>query len=965
MLQKFILTLVMLITVGPLWAQTLVFDKPDGRHFVETYSYDGQWVVDEFVVRPGMLQELVSHKSFMHERDAQEYESRIKLGSYTQKSLLKLVHTEDKSQGLWVATSQWDENWELKYSQWIEKTFNADFFIKHNLATDCADVAYSLRWIFARIHKLPMGATLAGTGVVFTHESVKAEWNSLPQHLDWNKDQRFLKALNWLLNNVYTRTLYEDAYPLKISPETVRTGTINLLGMHTEVINKINHDSFGIPISVLSSTMPRAVRRLMERVYTDSSPINKDVGGLLQFRWLQKSGNFWVLVQKEKMPWYSQEQYEQNLCQGVTHFSKCVMEKLGLPFIPKNIIQGQIQSIVSAVASRVDTVNQGYEKCKQMDCSPGTPGWEEWNTPSRDKRLLGMFDEGSKLVETLNQLDPEVRKIWTSSLSETFITNVRENYSLLALKKNLKNKVTSIDPRDSIAARWASSAEGIDESARSLFARLLPERNKAIAASQFCRNNKEKCLPGSQAFTNANTINVDHDLKSMLAGVGAYCEKENCVSKAFLQSQSRFFFSSASPWHSLNSREGLTKEEPFILYGTYSLVEIGQWLIINKEKILHPQTKSSLKTPANASLYGLEKQKRILAVTNKKILAWNGEQFLELSDNPLSSRDINVMEFGKDHFILSSLWNPASQAQTDSYLFSSGGKLLKRMKSIIQAEDGSTALIHYNQNFTEARLLTNENGKIKESSLPSKFTPSNFLGLSSKGWIFSRRDMSTPSMTTFHSFLDGKLQELTRFNGFNSSRIMGKRLFISEYDKVHFYNFETLELEATYTGYGSYFHQSHDLYVLQASFEHSSSLLVVNNASISEFTILSSLYGVHPLWMSLRKNDQTTYVDHAGHELPLRSFETRSQCQTFATCSTNDSTYALNNWWFQITPELSYSVGDFGKYGNLELNGDPIAQRTTFYDPTNYWGSSSEEKFFRVNKGTFFEVQDGVHLYWP
>ena len=56
---------------------------------------------------------------------------------------------------LWEVKHDWDESWEIKYSNWIEGNLTADFFKRYNMKVDCGDVVYAMRWIFAREHGLP------------------------------------------------------------------------------------------------------------------------------------------------------------------------------------------------------------------------------------------------------------------------------------------------------------------------------------------------------------------------------------------------------------------------------------------------------------------------------------------------------------------------------------------------------------------------------------------------------------------------------------------------------------------------------------------------------------------------------------------------------------------------------------------------------------------------------------------
>ena len=54
----------------------------------------------------------------------------------------------------------WDQNWENRYSQWIQNNVQGDFFHRlggsfARLKLDCADAHYALLAYFARENKLP------------------------------------------------------------------------------------------------------------------------------------------------------------------------------------------------------------------------------------------------------------------------------------------------------------------------------------------------------------------------------------------------------------------------------------------------------------------------------------------------------------------------------------------------------------------------------------------------------------------------------------------------------------------------------------------------------------------------------------------------------------------------------------------------------------------------------------------
>ncbi len=95
--------------------------------------------------------------------------------------------------------------------KWIEENLTEDFFIRHKIPVDCADVPYAVRWIYARIAGLPAGVTTKD-GQFIGHWSTN--WRHLPTHSEWYKDLRFRRALLHMLSETTTRTLPLDTYPI-------------------------------------------------------------------------------------------------------------------------------------------------------------------------------------------------------------------------------------------------------------------------------------------------------------------------------------------------------------------------------------------------------------------------------------------------------------------------------------------------------------------------------------------------------------------------------------------------------------------------------------------------------------------------------------------------------------------------------------------------------------------------------
>src|SRR5512136_531768 len=121
-----------------------------------------------------------------------------------------------------VSGRQWGVEEECQFGAWVEANITEDFFVRHKIPVDCADVPYAVRWIYARVAHLPAAATTKD-GKLIGHWST--DWKHLPTDAEWQKDRRFRAALLHMLAETTTRTLPLDTYPIRIDAESVTAGT--------------------------------------------------------------------------------------------------------------------------------------------------------------------------------------------------------------------------------------------------------------------------------------------------------------------------------------------------------------------------------------------------------------------------------------------------------------------------------------------------------------------------------------------------------------------------------------------------------------------------------------------------------------------------------------------------------------------------------------------------------------------
>lgn len=582
-------------------------------HFTEIYSDGNIWRVDHFKAEKGELQELVESRTFKTQFEAKKFSNVVKSSP---KTIFKFTTTEQGVAPLWKVTNEWNQDWEIKYGQWVGANFKRDFFIKHKLATDCADVAYALRWIFSRNNQLPAAATLAGSGVNASHLSAKSEWDALPTHTDWDKDQRFLAGLDWLLNSVYTKTLYLDAYPVEISKATIMPGLINLLGGHTEIFSHVSYNPEEVPLEVLSSTMPRAVRELAARPFTDSSVTEENQGGLLRFRWPLKSQN-WVMLPKEEMPYYSREQYSKELCVDEPRFAFCMFKKLGMTFQPELILKKILDGIVSTVKLREEIVRNGFNFCQVNDCSPGTQAWEDWSTPTRDGRLLATLLAAQETAYSIEQ--GTLFDEW-STKEIIPVENVQITYE--ELRNRLRKQFVSFDPRTEIESRWAANTNAIFRHVKSYIAEVQKVRTELVTKAQPCRDNPKSCQDSKKLFQEFSTLEIDYKLRHIISNWTNYCKFKTCPQERLLNEIfDRVWFQSPAPWDDLAVRNGTQKSTGHLLKASSVQPAGNRFIILDFKRLYDFKTREEIIPPLEyAHSLGFDDY-------TKQIYTFNGETF--------------------------------------------------------------------------------------------------------------------------------------------------------------------------------------------------------------------------------------------------------------------------------------------------------------------------------------------------
>jgi len=385
---------------------------------------------------------------------------------------------------VWEDKNQWNADWEKKYSDWIETEFNEEMFVQGNykgIATDCADAVYAARLIFAYENKLPF-VILDATGGSSKISNKMGRFDDSKESLT-----RVRKFLNFVSGVVSTKSLVRDTYPVTVSREWVRPGTVwsrprikreNVLNMifggkvkedpgHAELVKSVRETG---AVDLIGSTVPAAVRQLQVTSSLVFMPIETSTG----FRW-------WVLnhgVKEESQPGYSLEQFKMGKresnntgnsgggkggargsansgARNLSTWAKEVQGRLQLREESKQeYLDRAAQNLCTLAKSRIDIVKKSEAARKRLngECM-NAEQYESHSTPGRDKRIVDTLKEMSKVGGGFT-LKGSVDKM-KESLSKCEIAYAEGQTLVLSdfLKALTSGKVSS-NPNDEFVARW-------------------------------------------------------------------------------------------------------------------------------------------------------------------------------------------------------------------------------------------------------------------------------------------------------------------------------------------------------------------------------------------------------------------------------------------------------------------------------------------------------------------------------
>lgn len=484
------------------------------------------WHLDHYQFLPGKLPQKISHQAFPTRVMAQKVLAARNPTALRRRGFEPRDVSEVKGASLWKVENQWSWDWELRYAKWVEATLTKTFFQEHRIAVDCADVALSARWIFARIHKLPVANRLAGGVVMMTQETVKASWMQLPTHDDWTKDRRFLKALDYLLDSTYTHSLLEDSYPIAINAESITAGVHHLTlygdSGHTVVLHRIaRQDPNQVPVLLIFSSVPREVREVWESPFYMGQEKDPKTGGVLRLRWPRQTTQGWTQVPAKDMPYYSLEQYSDDFLAEGEGLPLHVFKIINPKFDPVLLLKSFARQIQDSLKSRIGIVEEGYIYCQSHDCRPGTAGYEDWSTPARDQKILGLFTLLNDFFQSFSMIAPEVLDWWMREASKTYLQMNGFDFTKTQIQAHWESRFFDSDPSRTPGRRWNLMAQDFLENRKDALSELLAVRLEKLRKNTCFITD---CPAGSALFIAHDTYVEDQKLLDIAIQQFEYCQ---------------------------------------------------------------------------------------------------------------------------------------------------------------------------------------------------------------------------------------------------------------------------------------------------------------------------------------------------------------------------------------------------------------------------------------------------------
>lgn len=324
--------------------------------------------------------------------------------------ILLLSFTSARAQ-VWTASQTWSPTWEKKFSEWVQRDWQDDFFARSTLENgqanpyfgmkmDCADTVYTMRVIFAYENKLPFVIQdPTTTGKVISNNM--SRWNG-------SREIDRVRAFLWYLYGVVsTRSIPNDTFPTPLSREYVKPGSLILT-------TKKNHHSWtvkemlpiGVPWLVFNSTVGRYSSAMLQQRQSWPNPDWIFEGdytptGHAGFRYWRPAE--FLNRPVWETPGYSEEQYRV----GLKNWQRTAVQRLATRVeTDEQMLNRLLKTACEGLQGRVAAVN---DATKYLDSSGGRcmdyPTYDTYSTPNRDRRVFDDLISLRRAFKDINDRD--------------------------------------------------------------------------------------------------------------------------------------------------------------------------------------------------------------------------------------------------------------------------------------------------------------------------------------------------------------------------------------------------------------------------------------------------------------------------------------------------------------------------------------------------------------------------------
>jgi hypothetical protein len=332
--------------------------------------------------------------------------------------LLNLLFSFNSFGAAWISNNTWNDSFEAKYQEWVKKEWRADIFTNSSLRvynldrtksidmsnykTDCADAAYLMRGLFSYLHSLPYKIKMdfdpenKNSNVSSSSSKDACGFSSFCWNNISNADSKFKMFMQYVQTmRTNTTTLANDTYSPVVSSTGVTAGNACLLyKYHSYQIQSINDQ--GVPTKT-NSTVPYQVRDLaVSTGFCTHDTAQMPNGGIR--KWRTPENLYASKATLIASGLYSEDQYTMSDAQ----ISSAIRTGAEESIAQKD--QRLLNDLTTYVNERITMIKDAYQFCvaSNNDCNSSSnfTNWDNWSTPSRDGRLLGMYKEW---IKTRNQ----------------------------------------------------------------------------------------------------------------------------------------------------------------------------------------------------------------------------------------------------------------------------------------------------------------------------------------------------------------------------------------------------------------------------------------------------------------------------------------------------------------------------------------------------------------------------------